>query len=57
MEQILTDYAPWIAAGTALVVLAEKIAKITPTNADNIAVNWIYKIFSVIGINVKDRKS
>lgn len=56
MEQLLIDYAPYIAALTAFVVFAEKIAKITPTNADNIAVRWIYKIFSVIGINVKDNE-
>ena len=56
MEQILIDYAPYIAAVTAFVVLAEKIADITPTKAENKAIEWIYKIFAVIGIKTTDNK-
>ena len=45
-----------MAAVTALVVAAEKIAKITPTNADNKAIAYIYKIFAIIGIKVEDNQ-
>lgn len=54
MEDILVQYAPWIAAATAAVVFAEKIARITPTETDNKVIAWVYKIFAVIGIKVED---
>ena len=54
MEQFLTDYAPYIAIVTAVVVLAEKVAKITPTKSDDKIVQYVYKLFSVLGLNVKD---
>ena len=54
MEQILIDYAPYIAAVTAFVVLAEKIAKLTPTKTDDKFVGYAHKLFSVLGLNVKD---
>ena len=56
MEDLLVAYAPYVAAVTALVVAAEKIAKITPTNADNKAIAYIYKIFASIGIKVEDNQ-
>ena len=54
MEQFLIDYAPYIAAVTALVVFAEKIAKITPTKTDDKIVGYVYKLFAVLGLKLDD---
>ena len=56
MEQLLLDNAHWVALAVSVVVVAGKIADITPTKADNKAIEWIYKIFAVIGIKTTDNK-
>lgn len=46
-----------IAGIVALVILlAEKVARVTPTETDNKVVAWLYKIAAVIGIKVEDNK-
>lgn len=44
-----------IAGVIALWLVAfDKLAKLTPTTKDDSVLNWIYKIFAVLGVKVPD---
>lgn len=54
MEWILSNYGE-VAGILALVVLvADRIAKLTPTESDNKIVKGIYRVFAIVGIKVPD---
>lgn len=40
----------------AFVLLFDRIAKMTPTKTDDKVLTWLYKIASVLGLNVSDNK-
>ena len=56
MEDLVTNWEVWAGVIAAAVILFERIAKITPTETDNKVLKTIYKITSILGINVKDNK-
>ena len=56
MESLILQYGEYIAVATALVLLFDRIAKLTPTESDNKIVAYAYKIFAIIGLKVPDIK-
>lgn len=56
METLVIQYADYIAIAVATIILAERIARITPTETDNKVLQWVRKIANVVGINVPDIK-
>ncbi len=61
MENIIQSlqglsYTEITVAAVAFVVAFEKLAKLTPTETDNKIVGWAYKLFSILGIAVKDNQ-
>lgn len=44
-----------IAAMASIWILAfDRLAKLTPTTKDDSVINWVYKIFAVLGVRVPD---
>ncbi len=56
MEDLINNWEVWAGIIAAAVILFERIAKITPTETDNKVLKTIYKVASVLGINVKDNE-
>lgn len=56
MESLILQYGEYIAVATALVLLFDRIAKLTPTESDNKIVAYAYKIFAILGLKVPDIK-
>lgn len=48
------SWAEITGVAVAFVLAFEKLAKLTPTETDNKILGWLYKLFSVLGIKVKD---
>jgi hypothetical protein len=50
LEYVQTHWLEITAILAAVLVLAERVAQLTPTDADNKAVAWIGKILSVVAL-------
>ena len=50
------DTAAWFGVVAAFVLAFDRLAKLTPTDADNKIVAGVYKVFAVLGIKVPDRR-
>lgn len=51
---LATNFGPYAGIAALTITLANRIAKLTPTDTDNKIVNTIGKIFAIIGIKVPD---
>ena len=54
INPIVQNYGNYIGVITAAVIVFDRIAKLTPTTKDDSVLNWIYKIFAVLGLKVPD---
>lgn len=54
LNWIVANYGPLLGALAFVVVGAEKIARLTPSDSDNKIVNIIETVFKVIGVKVPD---
>ena len=55
MVEFVTSNWEWLAGTAALVlVLAERIVRLTPTQTDDKVLNIVRKIFAVVGLLPKD---
>lgn len=50
------DTAAWFGVIAAFILAFDRLAKLTPTDADNKIVAAIQKVFAVLGIKVPDIK-
>jgi hypothetical protein len=49
-----TSWTELLAFGTAGLIFFDRLAKLTPNNTDNAIVEWMGKIFAVLGAKVPD---
>ena len=48
------NWTEWMGVAAAFVLFFDRLAKLTPTTKDDSIVNWIYKIFAVLGAKVPE---
>ena len=53
---VTTNWVELTGALALFILFFDRIAKLTPTEADNKIVRYAYKIFAVLGIKVPDIK-
>lgn len=57
METLNTiDWAAWMGVAAAFVLAFDRLAKLTPTKADDEIVRNLYKVFAILGVKVKDKE-
>jgi len=50
----ISEYGAWIGVAAAVVIVFERISKLTPTQTDDKIVAWIHKIAAMLGLDFKD---
>mgnify|MGYP006921298431 CR=1 FL=1 len=48
------NYGAYVGLATGIVLVFERLAKLTPTTKDDSIVNWIYKVFAILGVKVPE---
>lgn len=48
------NWAEWAGVAALVVLVFDRLAKLTPSTKDDMVLNWIYKIFAVIGWKVPE---
>lgn len=56
LDGFVTSLGPWLGVAAAFVLAFDRLAKITPTEADNSVVRIAQRIFAVLGVKVPDIK-
>ncbi len=56
IETFVSDYGVWLGAAAFFLAGFERLARITPTRTDDAIVGVLYKLFSVLGVNVPDNE-
>lgn len=46
------NWAEWMGVAAAWIIAFDRLAKLTPTTKDDSILNWLYKIFAVLGVKV-----
>ena len=54
INSIISDYGAYVGVAAAFVLAFDRLAKLTPTKTDDKIVSYAYKLFSVLGMRVKD---
>lgn len=54
VNSVIQNWGAYAGAAAAFVLVCDRIAKLTPTTKDDSVVNWIYKIFAILGLKVPD---
>lgn len=57
VNSVIANWGAYAGAAAAFILAFDRLAKITPTNADNVAVAYAQKIFAVLGVKVEDVKA
>jgi hypothetical protein len=47
-------YGAYFGVAAAAILLFDRLAKLTPTKSDDAILNWLYKIFAILGFKIKD---
>ena len=48
------NYGAYVGLATGIILVFDRLAKLTPTTKDDSIVNWIYKIFAILGVKVPE---
>lgn len=48
------DWTAWSGVIALWILAFDRLAKLTPTTKDDSFVNWVYNIFSVLGVKVPE---
>lgn len=54
MDWIMTNWMEVAGIAALTIIVFERIARLTPTQSDDIAVQWVRRIASTIGLNFPD---
>lgn len=54
INPLIQNYGAYAGAAAAFLLFFDRLAKLTPTTKDDSVLNWIYKIFAVLGVKVPD---
>lgn len=50
----IQNYGAYAGAAAAFLLFFDRLANLTPTTKDDSVLNWLYKIFAILGVKVPD---